>query len=431
MTLISEERFISETSAASTDSSEDEKLNENEADKEEDTHKIQNEAIQQRIVNMIDESLAKRKEETYNGEDGVKDTVHLSPTSKPMITKIPKVVSPEEKTLSRLEQLRIKKRQLEMSPANMVKLLRKEAQEEQSASHIDYGSGESIKPRDHDLSVLIGDPPFVSADDGGENSNIQFRESCNLEESQPQNINELLTRNLKQQPKRKQEQCTQIRIRVINESSRKSKDLVIDVSDKMNIYNSVIKRANLRKFKRSIVNQVKQNECEIVCCISTIHAKRSEEYFVSPVLMTLDQIKETSTKDLFNWKEALGYKMDDIGSMLQIVLQCRQLNKQPLPTNSDASDDIDEQLRRSSMDNNFTGALVVSNKQYESSLQKEETGLLDLTFDSAASLMEVHDINRRVYLRSIGEGLVMAAIIAVTLSRLSLLLDLLRLMVSY
>ena len=119
-------------------------------------------------------------------------------------------------------------------------------------------------------------------------------------------------------------QKTTMRIRITNESSQRSKDLVVDIDETLNLYDTVynarsVKDAHVRKWGPEFVKQVKAKTSEIHCSIWDGELGQPSHRF------TVDELKETSTKQLFEMVED-----PDCNNPISLVLQC--VSKESLNT---------------------------------------------------------------------------------------------------
>ena len=122
------------------------------------------------------------------------------------------------------------------------------------------------------------------------------------------------------------EESQTMRIRVMNESSKRSKDLLVNINSSLNLFDGVynnpaVKTANVRKWGPVQVQQVKQKLSEIQVVVWDDDIKRPIHVF------TVDELKETSTEQLMGILPP-GEEGDERGLVI-LVLQCgkRNMNK--------------------------------------------------------------------------------------------------------
>ena len=111
-------------------------------------------------------------------------------------------------------------------------------------------------------------------------------------------------------------QNTTMRIRITNESSKRSKDLVVDIDETLNLYDTVynakaVKEAHVRKWGPEFVKQVKAKSSEIQCSIWDTELGQPSHRF------TVDELKETTTKQLYEMVEDM-----ENNDPIPLVLQC-------------------------------------------------------------------------------------------------------------
>ena len=104
-----------------------------------------------------------------------------------------------------------------------------------------------------------------------------------------------------------------MRIKIINEASQRSKDLVVDIKPSLNLYeavydNQVVKEAHVRKWGPQIVQQVKSKVSEIHCAVWDDVVGKPCHVF------SLEELKRTSTKQL--------YELVPESDLVKLVLQC-------------------------------------------------------------------------------------------------------------
>ncbi|KAL3936045.1 MAG: hypothetical protein SGBAC_008558 [Bacillariaceae sp.] len=128
----------------------------------------------------------------------------------------------------------------------------------------------------------------------------------------------------------------QLRIKVINERTRYFKDLLVETSQQINLYealynNPAVKEAKVRKWNSTIVEQVRSGMAEIVCQICTI-PNGKPEHLVKHGVLTIAQLKECSTTELYTRYAMDHYDLDNDQSLIQLVLKCQQM-KTPVASN--------------------------------------------------------------------------------------------------
>ncbi|CAJ1959876.1 unnamed protein product [Cylindrotheca closterium] len=128
----------------------------------------------------------------------------------------------------------------------------------------------------------------------------------------------------------------QLRIKVINERTRYFKDLLVETSPQINLYeaiynNPAVKEAKVRKWNSSIVEQVRSGMAEIVCQICTI-PNGKPEHLVKHGALTIEQLKECSTTELYTRYAMDHYDLENDQSLIQLVLKCQQ-TKTPVASN--------------------------------------------------------------------------------------------------
>lgn len=106
---------------------------------------------------------------------------------------------------------------------------------------------------------------------------------------------------------------TSLRIRVINEGSKRIKDLLVPIANDLTLFDAVydnkaVKAAHVRKWGPSVVQQVRNNLSEIRCAIW-------DDVVESPChTYTIDEMKTTSTRQL--------HQLVPESDVIKIVLQC-------------------------------------------------------------------------------------------------------------
>ncbi|KAL3925958.1 MAG: hypothetical protein SGILL_000059 [Bacillariaceae sp.] len=106
---------------------------------------------------------------------------------------------------------------------------------------------------------------------------------------------------------------TNMRIRVVNENSKRFKDLLVKIDDRLPLYGEVyesaaVKKAHVRKWGSKIVQQVKNKQ-------ATIRVSVWDDVVESPCYtFTIDELKTTSTRQL--------YQLVPESDLIKLVLQC-------------------------------------------------------------------------------------------------------------
>jgi Heme NO binding associated len=108
-----------------------------------------------------------------------------------------------------------------------------------------------------------------------------------------------------------------MRIRISNKSSKRSKDLVVDIKSDLNVYDAVydnpgVKNAHVRKWGSDVVKDVKRKSAEIKCLV-ILGGDTDDDGYVSRSF-SIEDLKSTSTLDLF--------ELAPDSDPLQLVLQC-------------------------------------------------------------------------------------------------------------
>lgn len=104
-----------------------------------------------------------------------------------------------------------------------------------------------------------------------------------------------------------------MRICVVNENSKRSKDLFVPIDDQVMLFDDVyehaaVKKAHVRKWGAMVVQQVKKGDCEIRCSVW-------DDVVESPVYsFTVEELKTTSTREL--------YQLVPESDVVKLVLQC-------------------------------------------------------------------------------------------------------------
>jgi hypothetical protein len=129
----------------------------------------------------------------------------------------------------------------------------------------------------------------------------------------------------------------QLRVKVSNDTTKYFKDLLVETSDKMNLYESIynnpgVKQARVRKWSADTVDQVRHGMAEIVCQICTV-PNGKPEHLVKHGALTIEQLRETTTEELYTKYAIDHYDPNNDKSLVQIILQCQQI-KTPLANNS-------------------------------------------------------------------------------------------------
>jgi len=223
----------------------------------------------------------------------------------------PTTTTTTEQPLSKLEQLRAKKRNLESVPAK--------AREEPPPPP------PGLPPEDHDEQ---------------QEADVKVRD----------------IHYIPNQPK-------YIRVRIQNGSTQRSKDLLVEVSDKLTMFDSiynlkVVKEADIRKWNMTIATAVRSGKSEITCTVSTLPPPPKDgQQQQQEKVFSIDELKQVTTQKL--WSDNVPrYDASDASSIIYLLLQCI-----PNPTN-----DYDE--RRSSVlssDNSSSFSFTQKSEEFKSS----------------------------------------------------------------
>lgn len=114
-----------------------------------------------------------------------------------------------------------------------------------------------------------------------------------------------------------------LRVRISNRSTHRQKDLVVDINDSTNLYDSIYNhpqtvRAHVRKWGPSVVKDVKAGRAEIhVICWDDDSARPWRVFSV-------DELKETTTRELY---EIVPESCD----LVKLFLECVQIKSMPPP----------------------------------------------------------------------------------------------------
>lgn len=243
-----------------------------------------------------------------------------------------------EKPFSKLEQLKLKKRQLESTPPRPTT-----ATTEQTPSRL-----EQLRAKKRNLESVPAKateeppppPPGLPPDDH--------------EEQQEADVKVRDIHYLPNQPK-------YIRVRIQNGSTQRSKDLLVEVSDKLTMFDSiynlkVVKEADIRKWNMTIATAVRSGKSEITCTVSTLPPPPKDDQQQEKVF-SIDELKQVTTQKL--WSDNVPrYDASDASSIIYLLLQCI-----PDPTN-----DFDE--RRSSVlssDTSSSFSFIQKSEEFKSS----------------------------------------------------------------
>ena len=110
---------------------------------------------------------------------------------------------------------------------------------------------------------------------------------------------------------------TAMRIKVVNKSTGREKDLAVEISDDLNLFDSIynnktVKDANVRKWSSQIAKEVKNNESEVKCMVWD---KSTETPFH---VFSVDELKETSTHMLFD-------TAGEPNEVICLILECTKI----------------------------------------------------------------------------------------------------------
>lgn len=244
-----------------------------------------------------------------------------------------------EKPFSKLEQLKLKKRQLESTPPRPTT-----ATTEQTPSRL-----EQLRAKKRNLESVPAKateeppppPPGLPPDDH--------------EEQQEADVKVRDIHYLPNQPK-------YIRVRIQNGSTQRSKDLLVEVSDKLTMFDSiynlkVVKEADIRKWNMTIATAVRSGKSEITCTVSTLPPPKNGQQQQQEKVFSIDELKQVTTQKL--WSDNVPrYDASDASSIIYLLLQCI-----PDPTN-----DFDE--RRSSVlssDTSSSFSFIQKSEEFKSS----------------------------------------------------------------
>eukprot|EP00980_Cylindrotheca_fusiformis_P016264 scaffold4829_cov129-Cylindrotheca_fusiformis.AAC.24 len=129
-----------------------------------------------------------------------------------------------------------------------------------------------------------------------------------------------------------------IRVRVENETTGRSKELLIKVDHELNLYDSIyndsgVKKANVRKWGQKIAKEVKEGTSEIACLLWDESIQRPYHTF------SVSDLKLTSTKKLFE------YAAEPTG-IVKLVLRCEKVEPRGTASRSMSSLDLHEDVAK-------------------------------------------------------------------------------------
>lgn len=199
-----------------------------------------------------------------------------------------------------------------------------------------------------------------------------------------------------QQPKRVPSKIKhQLRVKIINDSTKYFKDLLVETTDKMNLHESIynnpgVKQARVRKWGADTVDQVREGMAEIVCQICTIPNGRPE-HLVKHGALTIEQLKETTTEDLYTKYAFDYYDPDNEKSMLQLILQCQQITT-PQASNNSAKQ---SELAAAPMSVETPPSLVAEMDKNQSQTSEEDQILQNGSNVSESSRISFNSLDRK------------------------------------
>ena len=115
-----------------------------------------------------------------------------------------------------------------------------------------------------------------------------------------------------------------LRVRIVNKTTKRYKDMLVEQREDLNLYDAVynnesVKDAHVRKWGNHIAKQVKNKTAEIQCVVETMsHALRTSP--PSPVVLSIDDLKRTSTKQLSELAAAASIGASP--NRIQLALEC-------------------------------------------------------------------------------------------------------------
>ena len=244
-----------------------------------------------------------------------------------------------EKPFSKLEQLKLKKRQLESTPPRPTTTTTEQTPSKLEQLRAKKRNLESVPAKA--IEEPPPPPPGLPPDDH--------------EEQQEADVKVRDIHYIPNQPK-------YIRVRIQNGSTQRSKDLLVEVSDKLTMFDSiynlkVVKEADIRKWNMTIATAVRSGKSEITCTVSTLPPPKDGQQQQQEKVFSIDELKQVTTQKL--WSDNVPrYDASDASSIIYLLLQCI-----PDPTN-----DIDE--RRSSVlssDNSSSFSFTLKAEEIKSS----------------------------------------------------------------
>jgi len=152
-----------------------------------------------------------------------------------------------------------------------------------------------------------------------------------------------------------------LRVRVINQGSKLFKDLVVDIRDDLNLFetvydNNTVKKANIRKWGKKLIQQVKSGSHEIRCSVW------DDEVDAPCNTFTIDEMKRKSTRELYH---LIGPEAD----LIKLVLQCTEKTAKTITTQSiSMSTSLTAQQHHDTSSFGLTGRGTLSTKDSKPSI---------------------------------------------------------------
>jgi hypothetical protein len=250
----------------------------------------------------------------------------------------------EEEPLSRLEQLKLKKRQLEVDPS--AALPKKNARQISVHTNARPVSPPGFFDKTNPAALGAPQPPPSST----------TTMTTNTATAPPSSTTTMTTNTATAIPK--PENTDGIRVVLLNQNSKRSLDMVVSKSDKLNLYDTlynsqVVKQANIRKWGNSVVDKVNNQQHEIVVGVSTL--PKGEEHFS----FSVEELKLTTTQELVDLYSP-EYDPQNPNCKIQLLLQCQPSSTSNYkPSHTYVMDD-----KTSSSNSNTTTDKDTSKRQY-------------------------------------------------------------------
>eukprot|EP00980_Cylindrotheca_fusiformis_P009992 scaffold2212_cov143-Cylindrotheca_fusiformis.AAC.10 len=134
----------------------------------------------------------------------------------------------------------------------------------------------------------------------------------------------------------------QLHVKIINDSTNYFKDLMVEVTDQMNLYESIynhpgVKQARVRKWDSTTVDRVHHHVAEIVCQVCTVPDGQPDQLVQHPNgILTVEELRQTTTKDLYS-NYVIGHHDLNDKPLVQLILKCRQCTTPQASNNTNSN----------------------------------------------------------------------------------------------